>query len=70
MSRASINQIELALVGNRIAITLWSEDGACARTRHISLESAVDLSLLLDGGAFPWALKFEADPLVPMANRK
>lgn len=57
-----MNQIEMALIGNKIAITLWSEDDACSRTRHISLESAVDLSLLLDGGAFPWALNFETAP--------
>ena len=61
MRSAPKNQIELALVSNKIAITLWSEDGHCVRTRRISLKNAADLSLLLDGGAFPWALNFEVD---------
>lgn len=61
-----MSQIEMALVGNKIAITLRSEDDACAKTRQITLESAVDLSLLLDGGAFPWALNFETAPGVAL----
>jgi hypothetical protein len=61
-----MNEIEMALVGNKIAITLRSKDDECARTRHISLESAVDLSLLLCGGAFYWALRFQVDPGVAL----
>ena len=66
MRAVLIDQIVLALVGNEVAITLRSECSDCVRTRLISLESAVAISLLLDGGAFHWALNFAVKPGVSL----
>lgn len=62
MSTVSNNQIELSLVGDIIAAALRSYDCTCVRTCHITLDSALELSLLLDGGTFPWALNHRVQP--------
>ncbi len=62
MSPLSTNQIEVSLDGDIIVVALRSYDCACIRTCRISLESAVELSLLLDGGTFPWALNHKVHP--------
>jgi hypothetical protein len=66
LSTVATNQIELALVGDTVAITLRAGDIDCIRTRHVTLESAIDLSLLLDGGAFHWALNYAVNPGVTL----
>lgn len=58
--------IKLELVGNGIAISIRPEVYQWIRTRTISLQSASDLSLLLDGDAFHWALHLSVDPGVTL----
>lgn len=58
--------IKLELVDNSVAISIQPEDSHWIRTRLISVQSASDLSLLLDGGAFHWALHFSIDPGVTL----
>jgi hypothetical protein len=62
MSLAPTDQIELSIAGDNIVVALRSYNCGCIRTCAISFESALELSLLLDGGTFPWALNHKVHP--------